>query len=272
MGSIIKNAVGKYQSSASLGMFLAFCILLPVSFAPYVLEILLVIGLVVGVYSITLLIKGHSSILYVIFASIVTMGFLAILLSCWLENNEQALTIAIMKGDLHKIEQLLLKEYDINTKGGALGGTTLHTAITYDYRPRGGVFAHLKIREKNEKDKEVKITQMLKILLDNEANINALDNQGYTPLALSVRRNLMSAVKILLERGADVNLKNRYANTPLHLAIQPISNIEIVELLLENGADVHIKDNNGNTPIDIAEEQGNKEIVELLSKYKADSP
>jgi ankyrin repeat protein len=41
----------------------------------------------------------------------------------------------------------------------------------------------------------------------------------------------------------------------------------MVELLLDKKADVNKKDSDGETPLDEAQEQGNKEIIELLRQH-----
>jgi ankyrin repeat protein len=41
----------------------------------------------------------------------------------------------------------------------------------------------------------------------------------------------------------------------------------LVDLLLDKKADVNMKDADGETPLDEAEEQGNKEIIELLRQH-----
>jgi ankyrin repeat protein len=42
---------------------------------------------------------------------------------------------------------------------------------------------------------------------------------------------------------------------------------EMVELLLDKKADVNTKDSEGETALDEAQEQGNKEIIEILRKH-----
>ena len=55
-------------------------------------------------------------------------------------------------------------------------------------------------------------------------------------------------VSLLLEKGADVNAKNNDGWTPLHWASEN-GHEAIVSLLLEKGADVNAKDNDGETPL-----------------------
>ena len=75
-------------------------------------------------------------------------------------------------------------------------------------------------------------------------------------------------VKKLLSYGADVNAKNNDGWTPLHYASRN-GHTEIVKLLLEHGVDVNCKNNNGYTPLHLASEKRHTEIVNLLKQNGA---
>jgi ankyrin repeat protein len=89
---------------------------------------------------------------------------------------------------------------------------------------------------------------------------------GDTPLHSSVQRRRREIVKLLLDSGAEVNAVNRWGQTPLHYACV-CRQKEIVEVLLDSGADVNIRDKNGHTAVALASSPkgtANKDIVELL--------
>ena len=73
----------------------------------------------------------------------------------------------------------------------------------------------------------------------------------------------IKAVKQHLADGVDVNAKQQNGFTPLHLAAFT-DRMEVVELLIENGANVNAKDNVGGTSLHPAAAAGHKETVELL--------
>ena len=72
--------------------------------------------------------------------------------------------------------------------------TPLHSAVAYDR------------------------TDVVALLLDRGANIDAVAGLKYTPLLYAVARGAERSVRLLLERGANVLVKNRDGNTALCLA------------------------------------------------------
>jgi cytohesin len=54
--------------------------------------------------------------------------------------------------------------------------------------------------------------------LENGANPNAEDNDGWTPLHFVAQEGRVDAVKILLERGADPRIADNEGHTPLDYA------------------------------------------------------
>ena len=88
------------------------------------------------------------------------------------------------------------------------------------------------------------------LLLENGADLQAIDGIGHQALYYAVNESQESMVKVLLDRGA---IKNAIANpliegSPLHCAVSR-PNLTIVEMILTAGADVNEKENSGNTPL-----------------------
>nr|UVF58849.1 ankyrin repeat protein E2 [synthetic construct] len=107
----------------------------------------------------------------------------------------------------------------------------------------------------------------VRILMANGADVNATDNWGDTPLHLAAVRGHLEIVEVLLKAGADVNASDEMlGDTPLHLAAADDGHLEIVEVLLKHGADVNAQDKFGKTPFDLAIDNGNEDIAEVLQK------
>lgn len=104
-----------------------------------------------------------------------------------------------------------------------------------------------------------------KKMINKDIDLNFLFSD-FSPLMCSI--DDIEIMKLLIENGADVNLKNKMNMTALTIAV--ISNkIEAVKLLLEKGAETDIPSTiNDKTPIMFAKENRNKEIIELLQKYR----
>ena len=73
------------------------------------------------------------------------------------------------------------------------------------------------------------------MLVDHGANVNARQQNHWTPLDLSARNGHLGIVKLLLERGADVHAQNDDGETPYQLSLRT-GNREIADLLREHGA------------------------------------
>ena len=110
-------------------------------------------------------------------------------------------------------------------------------------------------------------------LLDRGADVNARNSDDQTPLFWAMICRHVEFARMLLDRGAwiDINTRDTYlGRTPLHLAVES-KDIQAVRLLLEYGADINVIDRSGHTPSEWGSSLGCHEIVELLSKYGAES-
>lgn len=71
-------------------------------------------------------------------------------------------------------------------------------------------------------------------------------------------------VKLLLRQGADVNAVNAAGETPLHKAVW-YPEYKVVRELLRYGGDKSIRNAQGLTPAQVAEKRGWTNLVELLN-------
>ncbi|XP_031629054.1 uncharacterized protein LOC116344597 [Contarinia nasturtii] len=109
---------------------------------------------------------------------------------------------------------------------------------------------------------------VIEVLLNNGADINAEDNYGNQPLFWAAYSGRDSIAKQLLNHGAKINTRNKNGFTPLHLACHE-GKTKVVEVLLENGADINATSNKGDTPIMWAAYFNHLDIVQILIKNHA---
>lgn len=114
--------------------------------------------------------------------------------------------------------------------------------------------------------------KIVKILLDNGAQVDAIKRADWTPLMLACTKygaESYETVQCLLSRCASTELVNKDGWTPLHLACRT-GDIQIVKLLLQlNDKIINVRTKNGRTILHVAALHGNLEIVQLLlDKYE----
>ena len=111
--------------------------------------------------------------------------------------------------------------------------------------------------------------EVLKLLIENKAKLEAKDFDSYTPLHLAAQHGHPEIAKVLIEKGADLNAKVESGNTPLHLAAQN-GHPEIAKVLIENKANLEAKDFDSYTPLHLAAQNGHPEIAKVLIENGAD--
>ncbi|XP_067623198.1 ankyrin-3-like [Eurosta solidaginis] len=137
-------------------------------------------------------------------------------------NNPQLLHAAVEKGYLKIIEDLLKYGADVNTLCNSTfkGFTPLHSAA-------------------NNKQEEV-----AKLLISYEADINAQDKAGKTPIFYAIQNADLKITMLLLTNRA--NIKD--CPDLLNIAVKKEC-IEIVEALLQHNADINASDEYGRTAL-----------------------
>ena len=104
--------------------------------------------------------------------------------------GENALMMASLGGDLNLVNLLISKDAEVNKKGWA----PLHYAAANGH------------------------DDIVKVLLDHSAYVDAGSPNGTTPLMMAARGGHVSTVKLLLDNGADLSVKNQIGMTALDFA------------------------------------------------------
>jgi ankyrin repeat protein len=151
----------------------------------------------------------------------------------------------------------------------------------------GNSVLHIALLEKSSDD-------IIRVIINQGARINVVDNNGKTPLRLAVDMEIWSSVKIIADSGADpfltavdnkspaeisfiageiciraifsgkaINAKDSSGNTILHLAAR-LGTPETISVLFELGANRSIRNIASESPNDIAVRWNRTEISNLL--------
>ncbi len=116
-------------------------------------------------------------------------------------------------------------------------------------------------------------TDMVRILLDNGAPVDAADHHGRTALIQAALYGWVAVMRLLLEQGAAPNAASHNGATALTASVQSStrSNREAVALLLTHGAQANVCSRSGWTPLMLACLWGEAEVVKLLLQHGADA-
>jgi ankyrin repeat protein len=77
--------------------------------------------------------------------------------------------------------------------------------------------------------------EMVKVLLNHHAKVDAVDKRGLTPLLWTAFEGKQEVAAVLLSNGADINARGRDGRTTLDLAKNTL-NEKMIQLLRERGA------------------------------------
>lgn len=108
--------------------------------------------------------------------------------------------------------------------------------------------------------------KMIEFLIAYGADVNAYDkNQHWTPLHFAARSQRADIIQILLDNGATVDAEDVFGNTPLWRCVMHASpNRDAVLALVRRGANASHKNKHGNSPRDVAISTAKRELVQLF--------
>ncbi|KAJ5155849.1 hypothetical protein N7492_008652 [Penicillium capsulatum] len=114
---------------------------------------------------------------------------------------------------------------------------------------------------------------LLSLLIENGADLNAVEDTGRTPLFLAVAENSLSCLNLLLEQNVDVNHREEDDWTALHFAAHN-DQLRMAEALLDAGADIEAlmaPAFGQNPPLLRAAWSGSAEVADLLIRRGANT-
>ncbi|MCM3791231.1 M48 family metallopeptidase [Domibacillus indicus] len=113
-------------------------------------------------------------------------------------------------------------------------------------------------------------TSSLERLIDEGADIHALNSNGETALHYATGNGQLETAEMLLEAGADPNLEDDAAYTPLWNAYE-MGNPDMARLLIRYGADPNQEDMFGETVREVAESEGDNAFLTIFNEEKPDA-
>ena len=161
------------------------------------------------------------------------------------------------------IRKLIMREFKL--------GRNLSASIQYiKYKHILGISGHIvqdmdqaliiTIKKENRKPNP----DILRLLIDAGADVNAKDETDTTALALASKKGDLEMVKFLVENGANVNAEGEHGLTAL-LWASCFSRFEIAKYLVEHGAGVNTKGKcDCRELLMLASQNGHLEIVKYL--------
>lgn len=110
--------------------------------------------------------------------------------------------------------------------------------------------------------------EVVQVLLQQRANVNAPEADGTTALHWAVRANDGEMTELLIRAGANVKAATRYGVTPLSLAATN-GNAALIETLIRAGADPNTARPEGETVLMTAARTGSPDAVKILVEHGA---
>ena len=161
----------------------------------------------------------------------------------------------------------------------SIAATQGHTGIVaYVVRenPNVSLESILSVRDKNNNTPLHEAVRsgnsdVVRLLLEHGANVNAVGENGKTPVLLSISGNEQYRIyEMLVRHGADVRRGDFDGNTVFHVASASNCPKSVLEFFLSSGAPVDVKNNQGVTPLSVAVANKNRDHVLFYLKNGAD--
>lgn len=160
-------------------------------------------------------------------------------------EGRTALMDLASRGDIEMVKLLIDHDAEVELSEWSRSDTALHYAI----------------KGKHE--------DVVKLLLDNKANINKPDSDGTKPLHLASLSGNKKIVEDLLAFKPKLDAKDLNGWAAIHFAVKN-EHADIVELLVNAGCKINVKTKlDDQTPLHFAAELGNEAVVRVLLDARA---
>ena len=125
--------------------------------------------------------------------------------------------------------------------------------------------------EKNQTSESIPESSPAFLFCQKKSEINAQNENGWTPIYRSIISNDLGALKDLLNFGGDPNIANNIGETPLYLCVDT-DNIEALKILLSNNPkpNCNLQKRNGETPLHLSFKKNKINFAQILLENNAD--
>jgi ankyrin repeat protein len=144
---------------------------------------------------------------------------------------------AVLEGHTQVVRVLLDKKFLVHGPDGA-ATTPLHLAAQKGY------------------------PDIVRLLLEKKATPNRKDGKGKTPLYYAIYNDHFHVIQELADKGVNVN-QDIPEGTLLHLAAER-GHVGAASALIRKGAKLELKNTKGKRPLDVAINNGNRKVADLL--------
>lgn len=183
-------------------------------------------------------------------------------------NQIYSLNKLVSGGYFHVWQVRRLLESGVSPNAGdEKGNTLLHTRVRADrLEPNQLIYFHVNTSVLQIGCAEV--GEIIMLLINAGANVNAVNEDGDTPLHSTV--HFLQTSEYLIAAGADIHAKNKHGEQPVHKAAAlGCLGGGGLECLIKAGADVNSTSAGhawfaGRTPLEYAVEEGGLSVVEYL--------
>lgn len=108
--------------------------------------------------------------------------------------------------------------------------------------------------------------EAVKFLAESGANIDVVDNNGWSALMNASENGDLEMVKFLVESGADVNKTNIYGWSALMSASEN-QHLEVVKFLVVNGTNIDAVDIDGKSAFDLSDNEAIRQFLDIAKKF-----
>jgi len=183
---------------------------------------------------------------------------------------------AIEKGDEAKVDELLSKKINPNSRGHkSQFMSPLKTAASNANKhiAKSLIRYGADVKEKGVVCFSLKSVEIVDLLITHGVDIQGANCASNSPMHAAINLEALDTAELLLKHGADINDQNNmFKRTPLHGAAL-YGKTQAVKWLIEHDADVNRADSQGQTALLLGPSyKGNAEILKMLIDHGAQLP